>query len=79
MHACCFITHMITMLLAENSGGRIKGKCLATPGKVSGQAAHGPIRSGADGRYRNLESLSATLLLHHGRFATSNTVKILKG
>lgn len=49
------------------------------PGESFWQAAHGAIRSGADGRYRNLESLSATLLLHHGRFATSNTVKILKG
>nr|WP_236459695.1 hypothetical protein [Pseudomonas syringae] len=37
VHACCFITHMIPVPLAENRGGRIKGKCLATPKKVSGR------------------------------------------
>ena len=26
VHACCFITHMITTSLAENRGDRIKGK-----------------------------------------------------
>ncbi len=42
------------------------------------QAAHGSIRSGAEG-HKKPESLSATLLMHHGRFAMRNTVKILKG
>ncbi len=43
------------------------------------QAAHRSIRSGAERQNKKPESLSATLLMHHGRFAMRNTVKILKG
>lgn len=31
VHACCFITHMITASLAENRGDRIKGNKACDP------------------------------------------------
>ncbi|WXF88652.1 hypothetical protein WDV92_07240 [Pseudomonas syringae pv. atrofaciens] len=32
VHACCFITHMMTATLAENRGTRIKGNKACDPG-----------------------------------------------